>query len=121
MVDQDDIDVITRSEIDMELAKMRSMSAEEAAAVAAQAVAEAETAMAEAEEAAKDAEAAEADADAAHVFAEAAMKTLKGRSVPRMVIASDHQLLFYRLNPCSSPKNASFMLSKNMIKAFSLT
>ncbi|KAL0334952.1 UNVERIFIED_CONTAM: Telomere repeat-binding factor 1 [Sesamum radiatum] len=83
-IDRDDIS-LTKSQIDLELAKMRSMTPQEAAAAAAQAVAEAEAAMAEAEEAAREAEAAEADAEAAQAFAEAALKTLKGRNTPRMV------------------------------------
>lgn len=85
IIDRDDFGAITRSEIDIELAKIRSMTPQEAAAAAAQAVAEAEAAIADAEEAAREAEAAEADADAALAFAEAAMKTLKGRNTPRMV------------------------------------
>ncbi|KAL7119135.1 hypothetical protein ACP275_02G044400 [Erythranthe tilingii] len=84
-IDRDDISQLMKSQIDLELAKMRSMTPEEAAAAAAQAVAEAEAAMAEAEEAAREAEAAEADAEAAQAFAEAALKTLKGRSATRMV------------------------------------
>ncbi|XP_042405626.1 single myb histone 6-like isoform X3 [Zingiber officinale] len=72
---------LTKSQIDAELAQMRNMSAQEAAAVAARAVAEAEAAMAEAEAAAREAEAAEADAEAAQAFAEAAMLTLKNRNV----------------------------------------
>uniref|UniRef100_A0A7N1A1T9 MYB transcription factor n=2 Tax=Kalanchoe fedtschenkoi TaxID=63787 RepID=A0A7N1A1T9_KALFE len=75
-----DIKTTSRAEIDLELAKMRNMTAEEAAVAAARAVAEAEAAIAEAEEAAREAEAAEADAEAAMAFAEAARKTLKGRS-----------------------------------------
>ena len=84
-IDKDDVNILTKAEIDLELAKMRSMTPQEAAAAAAQAVAEAEAAIAEAEEAAREAEAAEADAEAAQAFAEAAMKTLKGRNAPRMV------------------------------------
>lgn len=78
-VEKDDIRNVMKSQVDAELAKMRTMSVQEAAAAAARAVAEAEAAIAEAEEAAKEAEAAEADADAAHAFAEAAMTTLKNR------------------------------------------
>ncbi|KAM7482410.1 hypothetical protein LguiB_006993 [Lonicera macranthoides] len=88
-VDKEDSNIIpAKSQRDIELAKMRRMSPQEAAAVAARAVAEAEAAIAEAEEAAKVAEAAEADAEAAQAFAEAAMKTLKGSSTtnPRMMI-----------------------------------
>lgn len=77
----DDDDVLTAAQVDLELAKMRTMTPEEAAAAAARAVAEAEAAIAAAEEAAKEAEAAEADAEAAQAFAEAAMKTMKGRKV----------------------------------------
>ncbi|KAL2537269.1 Telomere repeat-binding factor 1 [Forsythia ovata] len=88
--DRDDVSDLTKSEIDLELAKMRSMTPEEAAAAAAQAVAEAEAAMAEAEEAAREAEAAEADAEAAQAFAEAASKTLKGRSAPSMNMQMIH-------------------------------
>lgn len=84
-MDKDDMNILTKSQIDVELAKMRSMTPQEAAAAAAQAVAEAEAAIAEAEEAAREAEAAEADAEAAQAFAEAAMKTLKGRNTPAMV------------------------------------
>ncbi|KAL7002906.1 Telomere repeat-binding factor 1 [Sarracenia purpurea var. burkii] len=82
----DDINVLTKAQVDLELAKMRSMTPQEAAAAAAQAVAEAEAAIAEAEEAAREAEAAEADAEAAQAFAEAAMKTLNGRNAPRTMI-----------------------------------
>lgn len=83
---KDEISVPTRGQIDLELQKMRSMTPQEAAAVAAQAVAEAEAAIAEAEEAAREAEAAEADAEAAQAFAEAAMKTLKGRTTQRLMV-----------------------------------
>lgn len=84
-VERDDFNMLTKSQIDLELAKMRTMTAQEAAAAAARAVAEAEAAIAEAEEAAREAEAAEADAEAAQAFAEAAMKTLKSRTPPNMV------------------------------------
>lgn len=77
---------LTRSQIDSELAKIRSMTPQEAATVAARAVAEAEAAIAEAEEAAKEAEVAEADAEAAEAFADAAMKTVKGRNTPKMMV-----------------------------------
>ncbi|XP_060175980.1 telomere repeat-binding factor 1-like isoform X1 [Lycium barbarum] len=83
-VDGDDINMLTKSQIDLELAKMSSMSPQDAAAAAAQAVAEADVAIAEAEAANREAEAAEADAEAAQAFAEAATKTLQGRSIPRM-------------------------------------
>lgn len=84
-VDRADVDMPTKAQIDAELAKMRSMTPDEAAAAAARAVTEAEVALAEAEEAAREAEAAEAEAEAAQAFAEAALKTLKGRSTPRVV------------------------------------
>lgn len=84
-VDKAETITLTKSQIDLELAKIRSMTPQEAAAVAARAVAEAEAAIAEAEEAAKEAEAAEADAEAAEAFADAAMKTLKGRNNPKVV------------------------------------
>lgn len=84
--DIDDANMPSQSEIDYELEKLRSMSAEEAAAVAARAVAEAEAAIAEAEEATKEAEAAEADADVAQAFADAAMKSVKvKKSTPKTV------------------------------------
>lgn len=83
--DKDEMCTLAKAQIDLELAKMRTMSSQEAAAAAARAVAEAEAAIAEAEEAAREAEAAEADAEAAQSFAEAAMKTLKGRNLPKMV------------------------------------
>ncbi|XP_016501292.1 telomere repeat-binding factor 1-like [Nicotiana tabacum] len=76
----------TKAQVDLELAMMRSMTLQEAAAAAAQAVAEAEAAIEEAEEAARVAEAAEAEAEAAQAFAKAAMKTLQGRSFRRMMI-----------------------------------
>lgn len=79
--DKGDIKILTKSQIDAELVKMRSMTAHEAAAAAARAVAEAEAAIAEAEEAAREAEEAEAEAEAAHVFAEAAFKALKCRTL----------------------------------------
>ncbi|XP_074576727.1 single myb histone 2-like [Curcuma longa] len=78
-----EIKPLSKSQIDAELARMRNMTAQEAAAVAAQAVAEAEAAMAEAEAAAREAEAAETDAEAAQTFAEAAMLALKKRNVPK--------------------------------------
>ncbi|GER42135.1 telomere repeat binding factor 1 [Striga asiatica] len=79
-VDLEDVSQRSKSQIDLELTKMRNMTPQEAAVAAAQAVAEAEAAMAEAEEAAREAEAAEADAEAAQAFAEAALKTLRGRN-----------------------------------------
>ncbi|KAG6406657.1 hypothetical protein SASPL_134264 [Salvia splendens] len=87
----DDIDHITKSQIDdVELANLRSMTPQEAAVAAAQAVAEAEAAMAEAAEAAREADAAEADAEAAQAFADAAMKTLKGRNTPNLNVQMIH-------------------------------
>ncbi|KAF5444297.1 hypothetical protein F2P56_036783 [Juglans regia] len=83
---EDDAHIFTKSQIDLELERMRYMTPQEAAVAAAQAVAEAEAAMAEAEEAAREAEAAEADAEAAQAFAAAAVKTLKGRNNPKMMI-----------------------------------
>ncbi|XP_073041440.1 telomere repeat-binding factor 1-like [Primulina eburnea] len=77
-------DVSEKSQIDLELAKMRHMTPEEAAAAAAKAVAEAEAAMAEAEIAAQEAQVAEADAEAAQAFADAALKMLKERDTPQM-------------------------------------
>ncbi|KAL3843846.1 hypothetical protein ACJIZ3_001249 [Penstemon smallii] len=88
--DHDDVNYLTKSQIDLELAKMRSMTPQEAAAAAAQAVAEAEAAMAEAEEAVREADAAEADAEAAQAFADAARKTLKGRSTPSTNVQMVH-------------------------------
>lgn len=85
-VDRDDIKHITKSQVDAYLARMRSMTPQEAAAAAAQAVAEAEVAMAEAEEATRQAEAAEADAEAAKAFAEAASLTLKNRNAAKTVV-----------------------------------
>lgn len=84
-IDRDETNIITKSQIDLELAKIRSMTAAEAAAFASRAVAEAEAAIAEAEEAAKEAEAAEADAEAAQAFAEATRKSGKGRKSPRRI------------------------------------
>ncbi|KAJ7967589.1 Telomere repeat-binding factor 1 [Quillaja saponaria] len=84
--DKDDSNILTRSQIDLYLAKLRTMTPEEAAAAAALAATEAEAAIAEAEEAIKEAEAAEADAEAAQAFEEAAMQTLKGRNTPKMMI-----------------------------------
>lgn len=85
-VDQDDINMLTMTQVDLELTKMRSMTPQEAAAAAAQAVAEAEVAIAEAEDAAREADAAEAEAEAAQAFAEAAVKAQQERSTPRMMI-----------------------------------
>ncbi|KAF8017303.1 hypothetical protein BT93_H2478 [Corymbia citriodora subsp. variegata] len=75
--DKREVKIFTQSQIDAELLKMKSMTAQEAAAAAAKAVAEAEAAIAEAEEAAREAEAAEAEAEAAQIFAQAAINALK--------------------------------------------
>ncbi|KAK1626696.1 hypothetical protein QYE76_001011 [Lolium multiflorum] len=85
-VERDEFAARTKSQVDAELARMRNMTAEEAAAAAARAVAEAEAIMAEAEAAVREAEAAEADAVAAQAFAEAAMSTLKSRSSTKLII-----------------------------------
>ncbi|XP_044470726.1 telomere repeat-binding factor 2-like isoform X2 [Mangifera indica] len=76
-----DITILTKSQVEADLSRMRGMTAQQAAAAAAQAVAEAEVAIAEAEEAAREAEKAEAEAEAAQVFAQAAMKALKCRTL----------------------------------------
>ncbi|KAK7386358.1 hypothetical protein VNO78_26543 [Psophocarpus tetragonolobus] len=73
----DDVNILSKSQIDAEISKVKGLTAQEAAAAAAKAVAEAEAAIAQAEEAAREAEAAEAEAEAAQVFAKAAMKALK--------------------------------------------
>ncbi|XP_039039770.1 telomere repeat-binding factor 2-like [Hibiscus syriacus] len=73
------ISILTKTQVDAEFLKTRSLTAEEAAAAAAQAVAEAEVAIVEAEKAAREAELAEAEAEAAKVFAKAAEKALKSR------------------------------------------
>ncbi|XP_054822894.1 telomere repeat-binding factor 2 [Prosopis cineraria] len=75
------VNILSKSQIDAELSKMKGVTAQEAAAAAAKAVAEAEAAIAEAEAAAREAEAAEAEAEAAQVFAKAAMKALKCRTL----------------------------------------
>ncbi|KAL1333298.1 hypothetical protein HN51_062100 [Arachis hypogaea] len=72
-----DVNILSKSQVDADISKAKSMTAQEAAVAAAKAVAEAEAAIAEAELAAREAEAAEAEAEAAHVFAKAAMKALK--------------------------------------------
>lgn len=92
-VEKDDTHMFTRSQIDLELEKMRTMTPQEAAAAAAQAVSEAEAAIAEAEDAAREAEEAEADAEVAQAFAAAAVKTLKGISSPKMV-----KFLYYSIS-----------------------
>ncbi|KAK7346892.1 hypothetical protein VNO80_21416 [Phaseolus coccineus] len=73
----DDVNILSKSQIDEEISKVKGLTAKEAAAAAAKAVAEAEAAIAQAEAAAREAEAAEAEAEAAQVFAKAAMKALK--------------------------------------------
>ncbi|KAL5187481.1 Telomere repeat-binding factor 2 [Glycine soja] len=73
----DDVNILSKSQIDAEISKVKGLTAQEAAAAAAKAVAEAEAAIAQAEAAAREAEAAEAEAEAAQVFAKAAMKALK--------------------------------------------
>ncbi|KAL2522494.1 Telomere repeat-binding factor 1 [Forsythia ovata] len=80
-VEKNVIRILTKAQVDAELERMKSMTAQEAAAAAAQAVAEAEAAIAEAEVAAREAEEAEAEAEAAHCFAEAAMKALKCNTI----------------------------------------
>ncbi|XP_050206581.1 telomere repeat-binding factor 2 [Mercurialis annua] len=72
--------ILTKSQVDQELSKIKGMTALEAAAAAAKAVAEAEAAIAEAEAAAREADAAEAEAEAAQVFAKAAIKAFKYRA-----------------------------------------
>lgn len=105
--EKDDFRPLTKSQIDSDLAKMRNMTAQEAAAAAAQAVAEAEAALAEAEEAAREAEAAEADAEAAQAFAEAAMMELKNRNTSKLVIF----LLQAFLKSCTSDGCSCFEIS----------
>ncbi|WOK91714.1 single myb histone 6 [Canna indica] len=83
---RDDFKSHSRSQVDAELAHMRNMTAQEAAAVAAQAVAEAEAAMAEAQAAVKEAETAEADAEAAQAFAEAVKLTMKDRNTSNLIV-----------------------------------
>ncbi|KAG8092898.1 hypothetical protein GUJ93_ZPchr0012g19995 [Zizania palustris] len=83
---REDVVTLTKSQVDAELARMRTMTAEEAAAAAARAVAEAEVIMAEAEAAVREAEAAEADAVAAQAVAEEAMATLKNIRSGKMII-----------------------------------
>ncbi|MED6160413.1 hypothetical protein PIB30_051329 [Stylosanthes scabra] len=73
----DNVNILSKFQVDADISKAKSMTAQEAAEAAAKAVAEAEAAIAEAEAAAREAEAAEAEAEAAHVFAKAAMKALK--------------------------------------------
>ncbi|KAL2322846.1 hypothetical protein Fmac_027225 [Flemingia macrophylla] len=73
----DDVIILSKLQIEAEISKVKGMTSQEAAAMAAKAVAEAEAAIAQAEKAAREAEAAEAEAEAAKVFAKAAMKVLK--------------------------------------------
>ena len=94
-IGSNDSKTLTRSQVDSELARMATMTAEEASAAAARAVAEAEAIMAEAEAAAREAEAAEADAQAAQAFAEAAFLTLKNRNAAKLVIVLVHRSLCY--------------------------
>ncbi|KAG9439103.1 hypothetical protein H6P81_019268 [Aristolochia fimbriata] len=86
LIERDEVKRLTKTQIDAELMKIRSMSTQDAATAAAQAVAEAEAAMLEAEQAAREAEAAEADADAAQAFAEAALLTLKSRASSKLMV-----------------------------------
>lgn len=81
IAEKNGVNILTKSQVDVGLKKIRGMTAQEAASAAAKAVAEAETAIAAAEEAAREAEAAEAEAEAAQVFAKAAMKALKYKTV----------------------------------------
>ncbi|XVE82945.1 hypothetical protein DITRI_Ditri16bG0045900 [Diplodiscus trichospermus] len=74
-----DVNILPKNRTDTELSRMRSITAEEAAAAAARAVAVAEVAIAEAEKAAREAEAAEVEAEAAQIFAKAVEKALKSR------------------------------------------
>ena len=94
-IGSNDSKTLTRSQVDSELTRMATMTAEEASAAAARAVAEAEAIMAEAEAAAREAEAAEADAQAAQAFAEAAFLTLKNRNAAKLVIVLVHRSHYY--------------------------
>jgi myb proto-oncogene protein len=100
-LERDDSETLTESTVDAELARMATMTAEEAAYAAACAVAEAEALMAEAEAAAREAEAAEADAQAAQAFAEASLMTIKNRNVMELVIILVFELSSYMFN-CAS-------------------
>ncbi|TVU45950.1 hypothetical protein EJB05_05460 [Eragrostis curvula] len=84
-IGRNDSKTLTRSLVDAELARMATMTAEEAAAAAARAVEEAEAIMAEAEAAAKEAEAAEVDAQAAQALAKKAFLALKNRNATKLV------------------------------------
>lgn len=70
------VKIEVESEFDVELAKIRTMNAEEAAKAAAIIVARAEAATAAAEQAALEVESAEAEAEAAEAFAEAVIMVL---------------------------------------------
>ncbi|KAJ6754857.1 SINGLE MYB HISTONE 4 [Salix purpurea] len=85
-IERDGFNMLTMSQIDLDLGRMRTMTAEQVTEVAARAVAEAEAAIAVAEEATREAETAEAEAEAAQAFAKAARKTLIGRTTPKMAI-----------------------------------
>ncbi|KAL9263698.1 Single myb histone 1-like protein [Drosera capensis] len=74
-------EVLIKTHVDAELERMRGVSAEEAAALAAQAVAEAEAAIAATEAAAREAEAFEAEAEASQIFYRAVMKAVSSQSV----------------------------------------
>jgi myb proto-oncogene protein len=100
-LERDDSKTLTISQVDAELARMATMTAEEAAYTAACAVAEAEALMAEAEEAAREAEAAEADAQAAHAFAEASSMTIKNRNIMELVTGLVFELSSYMFK-CAS-------------------
>ncbi|XP_010556012.1 PREDICTED: telomere repeat-binding factor 1-like [Tarenaya hassleriana] len=84
--DRDEVNILTRSQIDLELARMKSMDVQEATAVAERASDMIWFLIAEAEEAAMEADAAEADAEAAQAFVEEAFKTLKGRNTSKVMI-----------------------------------
>ncbi|GFY90055.1 telomere repeat binding factor 3 [Actinidia rufa] len=129
-VDKDDINIPTKAQIDLELAKMMTMTAQEAAAAAAEAVKEAEAAIAVAEEAAREAEEAEADAEVAQAFAVAAMKTLKEGMHQRWIeaqieilYAPSHSLSYTHppppqshQKPASSPRPAIFHLPQSVLR-----
>uniref|UniRef100_A0ACD6A5Q4 Uncharacterized protein n=1 Tax=Avena sativa TaxID=4498 RepID=A0ACD6A5Q4_AVESA len=87
-LERDGSKTLTESQVDAELARTATMTAEEAAYAAACAVAEAEALMAEAEAAAREAEVAEADAQAAQAFAEASSMTVKNRNVMELMALS---------------------------------
>ncbi|QCD77414.1 myb proto-oncogene protein [Vigna unguiculata] len=111
-MDKDETNILTKSQIDLELAKIRSMTPQEAAAFAARAVAEAEAAIAEAEEAAKEAEAAEADAEAAQAFADATTKSGKGRKSPRRIVMRERSKSIFHIDEtCDLVKDKEVFLS----------